>query len=60
MREGRHALEHGALGDGRAVLLCHDHDKARKKALEAAGGRVVGWVDGYYRISSERAAGGAS
>ena len=35
------------------MLLVDDHDKVRLKALVATGGRVVGWVDGFYRVQLE-------
>lgn len=59
MQELRHTEERGAPSNGRVVYV-HDHDKARREALEAAGGRVVGWVGGYYRIMVNRPSGGVS
>jgi len=59
MQKAKHTEEHDALREGR-VVLCHDHDKALKEALESDGGRIVGWVGGYYRIQLERPSGGAS
>lgn len=59
MQESKHTNENDALREGR-VVLCHDHDGARKAALEAAGGRVVGWVDGNYLIELELPPGGDS
>ena len=50
MKETLQIEEHGAFGDGCAVLLCSDHDKRRLEALMERGGRVVGWVDGFYRV----------
>ena len=50
MKETLQIGEHGALWDGRAVLLCSDRDKRALEALVANGGRVVGWVDGFYRV----------
>lgn len=49
MRNLKHTEERGAPDSGRVVFV-HDHDKARVESLEAVGGRVVGWVGGYYRI----------
>lgn len=40
------------------VVYCHDHDEARRQALEAEGGHVVGWVGGYYRMLVKQVAGG--
>ena len=54
MKETLQIEEHGALGDGRAVLLCSDRDKRALEALVANGGRVVGWVDGKYRVLMTR------
>jgi hypothetical protein len=54
MKETLQIEEHGALGDGRAVLLCSDRDKRALEALVANGGRVVGWVDGRYRVLMTR------
>lgn len=54
MKETLQIEEHGALGDGRAVLLCSDRDKKTLEALVANGGRVVGWVDGRYRVLMTR------
>ena len=53
MQETRHTARQGALREGRVVLFVHDHDKVRLKALEATGGRIVGWVDGFYRVQME-------
>lgn len=50
MKETLQIGEHGALGDGRAVLLCYDHDKKKLERLLSDGGVVVGWVDGFYRV----------
>ncbi len=50
MKETLQIGEHGALGDGRAVLLCSDRDEKALETLVANGGRVVGWVDGRYRV----------
>lgn len=49
MQFSKHTKFDGAPGNGRVVLV-HDHDRARRAMLKAAGGRVVGWVDGRYRI----------
>ena len=45
--------EHGASWEGCAVLLCSDRDKERLDDLIDLGGRVVGWVDGSYRVAME-------
>ena len=50
MEETRQTREHGAAGDGRAVLLCHDGDTEQLARLVGMGGRIVGWVDGFYRV----------
>ena len=50
MQHSRHTKLGGAPRDGRVVLFVDDHDKVRMKALEAVGGKVVGWVDGFYRV----------
>lgn len=59
MQESRHTDGRG-IPSGWRVVLCHDHDDARREALEAAGGLIVGWVGGYYRFIVKRAAGGES
>ena len=51
MGRGRHGAEHG-LERYQAVLLCHDHDTARLAKLIEDGGRVVGWVDGFYKVQT--------
>ena len=49
MQETKHTEERDALREGR-VVLCHDHDGKRLERLLNGGGRVVGWVDGKYRV----------
>lgn len=41
--------------DNRHVVRLHDHDK-RVDALVSNGWRVVGWVDGFYRLQAPRTA----
>ena len=36
------------------MLLCSDHDAERLERLLGRGGRVVGWVDGKYRVMMPR------
>lgn len=54
MQEARHTERRDALREGRVLLFVDDHDKVRLKALVATGGRVVGWVDGFYRVLIDR------
>lgn len=50
MQHSRHTERSDAPRDGRVVLFVNDHDRARMEALESIGGKVVGWVDGFYRV----------
>jgi len=32
------------------IVLVDDHDEKRLAALLKRGGRIVGWIDGHYRV----------
>lgn len=51
MEETRHDHFSGAPLSGCAVLFVHDHDGGRLERLVESGGKVVGWVGGFYRVS---------
>lgn len=48
----KHIEKRGA--PNRRVVFVHDHDETRLEAARAAGGCVVGWVDGMYRVLMPR------
>ena len=50
MEKGNPEKEHDRLNERPVVLLCHDHDMRRLESFVYRGGRVMGWVDGMYRV----------